>query len=322
MENKNTWCVYMHTSPSGKVYIGITSGNPKDRWKNGFGYLKKNKNGDYTQPSMARAINKYGWDSFQHNILFENLSKQEAEHKERLFVAFWETNNPKFGYNIRGGGGSCGTMSEESRKKISESRMGEKNPNFGKPLSLEARQHLSEIRTGEGNPFYGKHLSDEHKQKISEANKGRKHTKETCKKISKANKGRKLSEETKNKISESLKGENAPNYGKHLSEETKRKLREINIGRKHTDATKKRLSDMRKGITPPEKCLQNAIKANKKSILCIELNKQWDSVISAAEELNIDPSGIAKVARGVKKSAGKHPITGEKLHWKYVGENI
>lgn len=318
MEDKNTWCVYMHTSPSGKVYIGITSGNPKDRWKNGFGYLKKNKNGDYTQPVIARAINKYKWENFKHDILFENLSKQEAERRECLLVALWETNNPKFGYNIRGGGGAYGTMSEESRKKISESRMGEKNPNFGKPLSEEARKHLSKIRSGEGNPFYGKHLSEEHRRKISEANKGKKRTKETREKISKANKGRRLSEETKNKISESLKGENAPNYGKHLSEETKRKLREINTGRHHTEETKKKLSDARKGVAPPEKCLQNAIEVNKKSILCIELNKQWDSVISAAKELHIDPSGVAKAARGVNKSAGKHPITGEKLHWKYV----
>ena len=30
--------VYKHTSPNGKVYIGITKQNPKQRWGNGSGY--------------------------------------------------------------------------------------------------------------------------------------------------------------------------------------------------------------------------------------------------------------------------------------------
>lgn len=32
------YCIYKHTSPSNKSYIGITSMNPLDRWKNGNGY--------------------------------------------------------------------------------------------------------------------------------------------------------------------------------------------------------------------------------------------------------------------------------------------
>lgn len=33
------WIVYKHTSPSGKVYIGITNQPANKRWKNGMGYI-------------------------------------------------------------------------------------------------------------------------------------------------------------------------------------------------------------------------------------------------------------------------------------------
>ena len=41
MSEGNNYCVYKHTSPSGKVYIGQTSINPLDRWQNGKGYKKQ-----------------------------------------------------------------------------------------------------------------------------------------------------------------------------------------------------------------------------------------------------------------------------------------
>lgn len=67
MEN---YKVYMHTAPNGKVYIGITKQKLKRRWQNGSGY---NKNSHF-----KRAIKKYGWDNFKHELLFENLSEEET----------------------------------------------------------------------------------------------------------------------------------------------------------------------------------------------------------------------------------------------------
>lgn len=67
----NKWCVYKHTSPSGGIYIGITKQNPIVRWNNGFGY-KRN-------PHFYNAIQKYGWNNFQHEIIFSNLTQEEAE---------------------------------------------------------------------------------------------------------------------------------------------------------------------------------------------------------------------------------------------------
>ena len=68
------YTVYKHTTPSGKIYIGITSNDPKYRWKNGYGYM----NNKY----FFNAIKKYGWNNISHEILFTGLSEEEAYSKE------------------------------------------------------------------------------------------------------------------------------------------------------------------------------------------------------------------------------------------------
>lgn len=90
----NKWCVYKHTSPSGGIYIGITKQNPIVRWNNGFGY-KRN-------PHFYNAIQKYGWNNFQHEIIFSNLTQEEAENYEKIFIAKYK-NGGKC-YNILDGG--------------------------------------------------------------------------------------------------------------------------------------------------------------------------------------------------------------------------
>lgn len=61
--------------------------------------------------------------------------------------------------------------SDESKKKISEAKKGEKHPLFGKHLSEETKRKMSEAQRGEKNHLFGKKLSDETKKKISEARK-------------------------------------------------------------------------------------------------------------------------------------------------------
>lgn len=74
---------------------------------------------------------------------------------------------PKF--NFTDGGESGFTVSEETRKRLSESHKGENNPNYGKK-----RPDLSKRFAGKNNPFYGKHHSEETKKKISNSKKGKK----------------------------------------------------------------------------------------------------------------------------------------------------
>lgn len=182
----DNYTVYMHVSPSGKRYIGLTSLKSKRRWNNGNGY-KPNK-------YFTNAINKYGWDNFQHIIIARNLTKEDACWLEIELIKVLNTTNREYGYNISLGG-DTGVHLE-----------GKNNPMYGKDWRKgKSEKELEEIRErqikntprGENHPNYGKILSDETKKKLSEAHKGIFH-----------------SEETKKKMSESRKGENNPMYGK------------------------------------------------------------------------------------------------------------
>ena len=109
---KHNYVVYKHTSPTGKVYIGITKQNPVKRWKKGYGYKDNAR--------FFNAIKKYGWDNFTHEIIVDSISKEEAEAKEIELIAAYDSANRDKGYNIELGGFS-NIQTEETRQKISDS---------------------------------------------------------------------------------------------------------------------------------------------------------------------------------------------------------
>lgn len=79
-----------------KKYVGITGNDPVKRWQNGKGYYKNRY--------FNFAIKKYGWDNFEHKILYENLTKEEAESKEIELIANYNLMDSQYGYNIQAGG--------------------------------------------------------------------------------------------------------------------------------------------------------------------------------------------------------------------------
>lgn len=136
------YTVYCHTNKTNnKKYIGITRLNPEDRWKNGIGYK--------IQPKFWRAIQKYGWDGFYHEILCSDLQEQQAKDLEIYFIK--ELNTVNNGYNVSHGG----------------------DTGNGVVYTDEMKQHLSEKFSGEGNPRYGVVLSDDIKNKIRSSLIGR-----------------------------------------------------------------------------------------------------------------------------------------------------
>lgn len=88
--------VYYHKNKiNNKYYIGITKQNVNKRWgKNGKNY--------YTQ-YFGYAIQKYGWDNFEHGILFDNLTETEAKNKEIELIKKYNSLHPN-GYNLTVGG--------------------------------------------------------------------------------------------------------------------------------------------------------------------------------------------------------------------------
>lgn len=81
-----------------------------------------------------------------------------------------------------------------------------------------------------GEGLNGYTLTEEDKKKISIANKGRKHSEETCKKNSIAQMGKIVPEHVKEKISKTMKGRPSPLKGRKHSEEHKRKNSESQKG--------------------------------------------------------------------------------------------
>lgn len=56
----------------------------------------------------------------------------------------------------------------------------------------------------------------------------------------------------------------------------------------------------------------------KQKVYCVELDREFNSITEASRELGICRSAISECCSGKLKSSGRHPITGERLHWKYV----
>lgn len=268
--NDRRYTVYMHTSPSGKRYIGITSTSVEKRWSNGNGYSTQ---------MFYRAIQKYGWENFQHEILFEGLTKEEAEQKEIELIAYYKSDNSDYGYNVEHGGNCVGTVSEETKKKLSEKHK-------GKFPSEETRKKLSEATSGVNNPFYGKHHTEETKQRLSESHLGL---------VSKL-KGVPKTDEHKQKLSETAKNrftnpENHPMYG-------------VN----HTEESRQKMSKSHKGLKQSEEHRKHNGESHKKPIVqyskSFEFIRIWNSATDAAKELCVHSSNIAACCRRKQKTAG------------------
>ena len=108
----NNYIVYKHTSPNGKVYIGITCQKPENRWRNGEGYKECTK--------FYRSIQKYSWNNFKHEILYFDLNEISAKMIEEDLIYYYKKLN--ISLNITDGGDSKRGIihSKESIQKSSK----------------------------------------------------------------------------------------------------------------------------------------------------------------------------------------------------------
>ena len=208
MKKEKICGIYKITSPTNKIYIG-QSIDIKRR-------INTYKREDCKeQRFLYNSILKYGWSSHTFTILeeciFEDLNKLE-----KYYINFYNLFNTSHGMNLREGG-DCSKISEETKNKMSKSRIGLYNnkngPMFGKKWIYKndeskvvnselVDEYLSDgwklgnINTKNNKNRYGVKLSKETKQKISDNHAhhkpmlGKKHSDEARKKISNSNKGR------------------------------------------------------------------------------------------------------------------------------------
>ena len=188
---------------NGKVYVG-QSINIKARWKDHINSLNRKSSHSVL---LQRAWDKYKEDNFTFEIL-ELCTEDMLDELEIKYIELYDSCNN--GYNIESGGNSNKCLSEETKQKLRESRIGMSH-------SDETRRKMSVSRIGKKNGMYGRSHSEESKRKMSESKKGKRGhpCSDEQKKIARlANTGKILSESTRKKISEANKG-NIP-FNKNL----------------------------------------------------------------------------------------------------------
>ena len=87
----NHYCVYEFIFPNGKRYYGRTV-NIKSRWGC--------KGNNYSNQFVGQAIQKYGWENIQKNIIASNLTYENAAIIEHGLIKGFQTDIPSLGYNV------------------------------------------------------------------------------------------------------------------------------------------------------------------------------------------------------------------------------
>ena len=100
------YIIYLHKNKiNGKCYVGQTCQKPEARWgTNGNGYKQ--------QTYFYRAIEKYGWNNFEHIILEENISEDKVDERESFWAGYYHALAPE-GYTLRVGSQNHYEGSEE-----------------------------------------------------------------------------------------------------------------------------------------------------------------------------------------------------------------
>lgn len=145
------YSVYCHTNKiNGKKYIGMTSQIPERRWQNGKGYIGN----EY----FFGDIEIYGWHNFYHEILYCDLSKEEAGKYETKLIEEWETYKRDKGYNLDLGAGSSDRVLDETKRKLSEVLKGH-------PCSDETKKKIGDSKRGKPSPKKGLKMTKEQIEK-------------------------------------------------------------------------------------------------------------------------------------------------------------
>jgi group I intron endonuclease len=175
----NFYVYLIHNIKNNKIYVGKTI-SLKRRWSNHLSFAR-NKT---TNQFIHRAIRKYGVDNFIFCFVQKLFSNKECAEAERYWIKYYDSRNPKYGYNLTDGGdGSIGRkQTTATREKISARKkntmLANDNPFYGKKHTTQTKAIISSKNTGlkrtdafrkekssrmigDKNHFYGKkHTTD------------------------------------------------------------------------------------------------------------------------------------------------------------------
>ncbi len=129
---------------------------------------------------LQRAWNKYGEFAFNFYVI-EEVSNQEnltlienewLEQGKETDVEYYRD----ICFNIRPFANN-NIIAEETKKRMSLSKKGDKNYMYNRQHSDESKAIMSDLKKGEKNPMFGRKQTEDTKQKISQAIRGENHYK-------------------------------------------------------------------------------------------------------------------------------------------------
>lgn len=131
-----------------KKYIGYTF-SMLDRWENQGNKYK-------TCPRFWSSITHYGWDGFEHIILYQTKNKEEAERIEQYYIDLFQTTKEEYGYNLTkgGSGGNTHIAWTDERKRLYSQRCKEEltrrkvDGNWQKNLSKAQKLRWQKVKEG------------------------------------------------------------------------------------------------------------------------------------------------------------------------------
>ena len=125
------YLVYKHTSPSGKSYIGITDNYDRRS--------REHRASSSGCKAFYAAIQKYGWDNFLHEVLYDHLDEVSAREKEIALICEYGSMVP-YGYNLTPGGDRGPQTAEAIEKRRQKA--------IGRLHTEETKRKMSETHTG------------------------------------------------------------------------------------------------------------------------------------------------------------------------------
>ena len=136
------YLVYLHRNKiNHKCYVGQTCQKPEDRWgKNGWHYRD--------QQYFYRAIQKYGWDNFDHLILEDDIPAEKIDERECYWAGYYHALAPE-GYSLQVGKYTSKETSSVSTKTRSEASKDKwKDENYRQKVS-DGRKKMWETASQE-----------------------------------------------------------------------------------------------------------------------------------------------------------------------------
>ena len=129
-----------------KIYIGQTTESLQKRFSRHCGYQLN----DGTH--LHNAMKKYGITNFYIEQIDSAINQEELDEKEIYWIRFYNSCDENIGYNIKNTKGKCGgdTLSKNPnlskiKEKISESKLGGKNPNSRKVKAINIKSNEERI---------------------------------------------------------------------------------------------------------------------------------------------------------------------------------